>query len=428
MKRVFSFLLLLLIFVFTGCGNKENTTGGPVDIEKPNIMNVYPAQYEDITGKNIEITFSKPMDISTFNTGLHIYPEIFSKRFRWENNTLIIEIQEMLIPGTNYYFSFSENIKGYHNNPLQEQYDLVWASGKLNDWRISGNFAFEDIEDSQDEVRVSLFSADTTLIYTRNFIKNYAFESLNETGHFLRAYVDKNKNSRLDIDKEPFAEENIAARPIVTADLFMAYSDSTAPALTRATPLYIDEIDLSFDEPLVSVQTVHLFTDSLGQALRVKRWRIAEDKLRVFSAEMDTLDYKIMVMGAEDKKGNIADIDSLVFSAVTKIDTIAPEVVKIDPRDGSSVSVLQPEIKVTFSEVIFKEHAKGSLTETETGLKYPLKAISGDNETVIFKPLVKLNNFNTYRISLDVQDPRGNKLADFEGSVFLPIVREDIKE
>ncbi|MDP8209267.1 MAG: Ig-like domain-containing protein [Candidatus Stygibacter australis] len=428
MKKVFSFLLLLFVFLFAGCGNKENATGGPEDIEKPYIMNVYPAQYEDITGSNIEITFSKPMDIKTFNTGLHIYPEIFSKSFRWENNTLIIEIQEMLIPNSNYYFSFSKNIKGYHNNPLQEQYDLVWANGKLKDWRISGDFAFEDIEDSQNEVRISLFSADTTLIYTRKFIKNYAFESLNETGHFLRAYVDKNKNNRLDIDKEPFAEENTPARPIVTADLFLAYSDSTAPALIRATPLYIDEIDLSFDEPLVSVQTVHLFTDSLGQALQVKRWRIADDKLRVISAEMDTVDYKIMVIGAEDKKGNIADIDSLVFSATTRIDTLAPQMVKIDPRDGSSVSVLQPEIKFTFSEVIFKEHAKGSLTEVETGLKYPLKAISGDNEIVIFKPLVKLNNFNTYRILLDVQDPRGNKLTGFEGSVFLPIVREDIRE
>ncbi|MDP8219871.1 MAG: Ig-like domain-containing protein [Candidatus Stygibacter frigidus] len=428
MKRVFSFIVLLSVFIFTGCGNKENATGGPEDTEKPYIMNVYPAQYEDITGKNIEITFSKPMDIGTFNSGLHIYPEIFSKRFRWENNTLIIEIQEMLIPNSNYYFSFSQNIKGYHNNSLQEQYDLVWASGKLNDWRISGNFSFEDIADSQNEVRVSLFSADTTLIYTRNFTKSYAIETLNEAGHFLRAYVDKNKNNRLDIDQEPFAEENTDARAIVTADLFLAYSDSTAPALTKVMALYCDELDLSFDEPLVNVQTVHLFTDSLGQALRVKRWRIAEDKLRVFSAEMDTLDYKVMVIGAEDKKGNIAEIDSLVFSASTRIDTIAPQVVKIDPRDGSSVSVLQPEIKITFSEVIFKEHAIGSLTETETGLKYPLKAISGDNETVIFKPLVKLNNFNTYRISLDVQDPRGNQLTDFEGSVFLPIVREDIRE
>jgi len=427
-KRVFSLLLLLSIFIFTGCGNKENATGGPEDIEKPYIMNVYPAQYEDITGKNIEITFSKPMDIGTFNTGLHIYPEIFSKSYRWENNTLIIEIQEMLIPNSNYFFSFSENIKCYHNNPLQEQYDLVWASGKLKNWRISGNFAFEEIEDSKNEVRVSLFSADTTLIYTRNFVKNYAFESLNETGHFLRAYVDKNKNNRLDIASEPFTEENTAARPIVTAELFLAYSDSTAPALTRATPQYIDELDLTFDEPLVRVQTVHLFTDSLGQALRVKRWRIADDKLRIFSADMDTLDYKVMVMGAEDKKGNIAEIDSLVFSASTKIDTIAPKVVKIDPRDGSSVTVLQPEIKFTFSEVIFKEHAKGSLTEVETGLKYPLKAISGDNEIVIFKPLAKLKNFNTYRISLEVQDPRGNQLTDFEGSVFLPIVREDIRE
>ncbi|MCF7911726.1 MAG: Ig-like domain-containing protein [Candidatus Cloacimonetes bacterium] len=429
MKRVFSlFAVLLLILIVAGCGNKENAAGGPEDTEKPYILTTYPAEYADITGKNIEITFSKPMDTGTFSTGLRIYPEIFSKRFRWENNTLIIEIKEMLEPETNYFFSFSETIRGYHNNPLEKQYDLVWASGKLNDYKISGNFLFEEIEDSKSEVRLSLFSADTTLITTQWFTNNYSFETLNPGGHFLRAFIDKNKNKKLDIETEPFAENNVSDKPVATVDLFLAYSDSTAPVLKKVSPVFNDELDLTFDENVVNVHTIHLFTDSLGQALRVKRWRIADDKLKLFTAEMDTVDYKIMVMGAEDKKGNIADIDSLVFSAVTKIDTVAPKVVKIDPRNGSSVTDLQPEIKVTFSEVIFKEHAKAWLTETETDLKYPLKAISGDNEVVVFKPLVKLKNFNTYRISLDVQDPRGNQLTDFDGSVFLPVVREELQD
>jgi Bacterial Ig-like domain len=428
-KRVFSLLLFtLLIFVLAGCGNKENATGGPEDTEKPYILDVYPVEYADIQGKNIEITFSKPMDTGGFSTGLRIYPEIFSRRFRWEDNTLIIEIRERLEEDINYFFSFSETIKCYHNNPLLEQYDLVWASGKLNDHKISGNFLFEEIEDSKSEVRVSLFAADTTLITTQWFTNNYAFETLNTGGHFLRAFIDKNKNKKLDIKTEPFAEENVAAKPVATIDLVLAYSDSTAPLLKRVSPLYTDELELSFDENLVKVHTIHLFTDSLGQALQIKRWRIADDKLRVFSAAMDTIDYKIMVMGAEDKKGNIAEIDSLTFKGITRKDTVAVSFVKIDPRDGSSVTSLLPEIKVTFSEIVFREHAKAWLTETETGLKYSMKTISGDNEVVVFKPLVKLHNFNSYRIIIEAQDPRGNQMSEFEGSVFLPIVREEFKD
>ena len=429
MKRVFSFLLLLaLILVITGCGNKERATGGPEDTEKPYILNVYPAGYEDIQGKNLEITFSKPMDSGSFSTGLRIYPEIFSRRFRWEDNTLIIEIRERLSENTNYFFSFAETIKCYHNNPLQEQYDLVWASGELNDYKVSGNFIFEEIEDSKSEVRLSLFAADTTLITTKWFTNNYSFETLNTGGHFLRAFVDNNKNKKLDIESEPFAEENVADKPVSTIDLVLAYSDSTAPALTRVTTLYTDELELSFDENLVKVHTVHLLTDSLGQALRIKRWRIADDKLRVFTAAMDTIDYKILVTGAEDKKGNIAEIDSLVFKGIIKTDTVAVSFVKIDPRDGSSVTSLQPKIKVTFSEIVFREHAKAWLTETETGLKYAMKTVSGDNEVVVFKPLVKLHNFNTYRIMVEAEDPRGNQMIDFEGSVFLPIVREELEK
>ncbi len=426
MNKVFSLLIFLLIL--SGCGNKENATGGPEDTEKPAILNVYPAEYSDLTGKNPEITFSKPMDTSNFNTGLHIYPEIISKRYRWEDNTLILEIQEQLLPNTNYFFSFTENLKCYHNNPLEEQYDITWASGELNDFKISGNFLFEDVEDSKSEVRLSLFSADTTLIKVRSFTTSYSFETLNTTGHFLRAFIDKNKNKRLDIEKEPFAEENVEARPVVTVDLFLAYSDSTAPALIRINPLYVDELDLVFDENLVNMETVHILTDSLRQALRIKRWRIKDDQLKVFTAEMDTVDYKLFVTGAEDKKGNIAKVDSLVFASVTKKDTIAPQVLKIEPRDGSSVTTLRPEIKVTFSEVLFREDAKAWLTETETGLKFPLKAVSGDNEIIVFQTLTKLNNYNSYRISLEAQDPRGNVLTGFESSVFLPIVREEVEK
>jgi len=266
------------------------------------------------------------------------------------------------------------------------------------------------------------------LITTKWFTNNYSFETLNTGGHFLRAFVDKNKNKKLDIKSEPFAEENVADKPVATVDLVLTYSDSTAPALSRVSPLYTDELELSFDENLVKVHTVHLLTDSLGQALRIKRWRIADDKLRVFTAAMDTIDYKILVTGAEDKKGNIAEIDSLVFKGIIKTDTVAVSFVKIDPRDGSSVTSLQPEIKVTFSEIVFREHAKAWLTETETGLKYSMKTVSGDNEVVVFKPLVKLHNFNTYRIMVEAEDPRGNQLSDFAGSVFLPIVREELKE
>lgn len=420
MKKAFS--LLLLILLLTSCGNKEAATGGPEDSEKPTIITVYPPEFTDITGKQLEITFSKPMDLASLATGLQIFPKIDSKRYRWDGNTLIIDISETLMDDTNYLFTFSDKIRCFRNNPLDKQYNFTWAKGNFTDHRISGSFTFENIEDSSSEVRVSLFTADSTLISTRRFSENYSFDSLDNRKHFLRAFIDKNKNNRLDVESEPFAEALVEAQPLANIDLFLVYEDSNPPALKSVIPVFIDEIDLVFDENIVSLDTVHLLTDSLSFALRIKRWRQKNDQVKIFTAEMDTVDYKILVFGAKDKKGNKTLIDSLVFSGITKKDTSAPKVIKIEPRDGASVNSLKPEIKITFSKVLFREDAKAWLTETETGLQYPLKAVSGDHEVFTFQTFTNLKNFNSYRIELEAKDPRGNQLSGYESSIFIPIV------
>jgi len=386
-KKAFS--LLLLILLLTSCGNKESATGGPEDSEKPTIITVYPPEFTDITGKQLEITFSKPMDLASLATGLQIFPKIDSKRYRWDGNTLIIDISETLMDDTNYLFTFSDKIRCFRNNPLDKQYNFTWAKGNFTDHRISGSFTFENIEDSSSEVRVSLFTADSTLISTRRFSENYSFDSLDNRKHFLRAFIDKNKNNRLDVESEPFAEALVEAQPLANIDLFLVYEDSNPPALKSVIPVFIDEIDLVFDENIVS---------------------------------LDTVDYKILVFGAKDKKGNKTLIDSLVFSGITKKDTSAPKVIKIEPRDGASVNSLKPEIKITFSKVLFREDAKAWLTETETGLQYPLKAVSGDHEVFTFQTFTNLKNFNSYRIELEAKDPRGNQLSGYESSIFIPIV------
>lgn len=424
--RIFS--IIVLVLVLFGCGNKESATGGPKDTDNPEILNVYPPEYEDITGKDIEIVFSKPMDYTSLANGLRIFPEIIAKRYRWQDNTLIIKINEELLPNTNYLFSFSDKIKCYHDNPLDQQYDFVWAHGILNDYKVSGSFSFEELEDSSEEVRLMLFTADTTLIITKNFKDQYSFDALNQEGHFIRAYIDKNNNQRLDIEKEPLAIEEVADQPVATVDLFLAYSDSTAPTLTKAKANYIDEFDLVFSENVTDVKSISVLSDSLRIPGEINRFRIKEKSLKVFCSNLDTLDYVVFVENAEDKKGNMAEIDSLSFEGITKIDSIPPKITKIVPRDGSSVTTLFPEISIEFNEVIFYEDIKAWLIETETKAKFNLEIIEADNEIITLHPLKKLNNFNTYRLHLEVSDPRGNIMEEFEGSSFLPIVKEALSD
>ncbi len=78
----------------------------------PEILNVTPDEFSDLTDQNIEITFSKPIDQNTIITGITSYPPILKKKFKWDGTTLIIRIMEALEQDTNYFFAFNTNIKG----------------------------------------------------------------------------------------------------------------------------------------------------------------------------------------------------------------------------------------------------------------------------------------------------------------------------
>ena len=161
--------LIFMIFIFTGlisCGHKQNPTGGKKDTIHPEIVSVIPDEYSDITDSNIEIIFSKPIERSTILSGIYIYPPILKKKYSWDGNILTIKVLEELDKNTNYYFNFSEKIKGEHGNSLDKSSLFVFASGKLNSNRISGNFLFEEIEDKNKPIQMTILTADSTEIFS----------------------------------------------------------------------------------------------------------------------------------------------------------------------------------------------------------------------------------------------------------------------
>ena len=123
--------LIFAILIFSGlisCGHKKNPTGGKKDTIQPEIVSVIPDEYSDITDSDIEIIFSKPIERNTILSGINIYPSIIKKKFSWDGNILTIKILEELEKNTNYYFNFSEKIKGEHGNFLNTSSSFIFAS------------------------------------------------------------------------------------------------------------------------------------------------------------------------------------------------------------------------------------------------------------------------------------------------------------
>ena len=417
--------LLIIILLLLSCGHKKSPTGGKRDTEKPTILNISPEEFNDITDSNIEITFSKPINRSTILTGIHFYPMIYNKKFKWDKNTLIIKILEDLEENTNYFISFSEKIKGEHGNKLDKNYVFIFKSGKLNNNRISGNISYEDKTDTGKEIKLILQTADSTFIFSRKLQGNaYELDNLNNIEHILEAYIDKNDNSKYDDSSEPFFQKLIPPQKISNIDLELAYADTVKPLIKSADVLSNNQIVLEFSETILKYDNINIFTtDSLRISIPVKMLSLKLDKLSIISGELDTLKYEVSISNLEDKKNNINVETNIIIMGTSVQDTIPPEILSVNPRNGSSVNTLLPEIEIIFSEIIFRDSIKAQILGLETNKEIGISLIKGDSERYLFQPNENLVNYASYKFIIEASDPNGNRLEELFEVVFIPIVR-----
>ncbi|MCK5052507.1 MAG: Ig-like domain-containing protein [Candidatus Cloacimonetes bacterium] len=429
----FPIKLIFAILIFSGlisCGHKKNPTGGKKDTIQPEIVSVIPDEYSDITDSDIEIIFSKPIERNTILSGIYIYPPIIKKKFSWDGNILTIKILEELEKHTNYYFNFSEKIKGEHGNFLNTSSSYIFASGKLNSNRISGNFLFEEAEDNHKPIQMTILTADSTEVFSQEaFGKTYKIEDLNDVGHIIRAYIDKNENFKYDNESEPYFQKSIDPVNSATMDIYLAYADTIKPQLKSTSVIFNNSINVTFSEPINSFSQVSIRTaDSLETKVFIKAYYLINDELTLLTSDLDTLVYKINFINIEDLKKNMTSEGSLLFDGTTLQDTIPPEVISSNPRTGSSVNSFLPKISVIFSEIIMEDCIETKLSEVETGKVEDLKVISKNSKHYIFSSLHRLNNYSSYKFTIQAKDNSENIMTKPLEIIFLPIVRKVNKD
>ena len=426
MKYVIECTLILLITTgLISCGHKKNPTGGKKDTIQPEIVSVIPDEYSDITDTDIEIIFSKPIERNTILSGIYIYPPILKKKYRWDGNILTIKILEELDKNTNYYFNFSEKIKGEHGNFLNESSTFIFSCGKLNENRISGDFIFEKIEDKNKPIQMTILTADSTDIFSREVLGDtYIIEDLNNIEHIIRAYIDKNTNNKYDSESEPFFQKFIVPANSTTMDVYLAYADTMKPQLKSTNVICNNSINITFSEPIISYSQISIYTaDSLKTNVDIIAQYLHEDKLSLLTNYLDTLKYKIQIINVLDSKENMTSESSLIFDGTTQQDTIPPEVISSYPRTGSSVDSFLPKISVLFSEIILENDIEMELIEVETGNIEDIVILNKDSKHYILSPQHLLNNYSSYKFTMNVKDNSGNIMTKPFETIFLPIVR-----
>jgi ribonuclease HI len=420
-----SLYIVLISSILISCGHRKNPTGGKRDTIQPEIVAISPDEFSDLTDQDIEVVFSKPIERSTILSGILIYPPIQKKKFKWDKNVLIIKIMEKLDQDTNYFVTFTTRIKGEHGNELLQEYTFTYASGKLSENRISGRTIFEDPLDDKLPIKSTLMATDSTFIFNREITTStFALDDLNNIDHIIEAYCDKNKNDKYDYGNEPYCYMHIPAAKFSSIKLEMTYSDTLKPELKSANSIWNNQIEIIFNESITELQEVSISsTDSLPKPLNIITSLLKDDRLLILTEPMDTLKYEAKIQGLMDKKKNTADTLSIIMDSNTMVDSIAPQVTSIIPRNGGTVDEYKPIITISLTEIVLENDFTAKLIEAETSKEIPLRMISGHSDIFELEPIHKLTNYTTYNISIDVKDLNGNKLPTTFTASFIAIIR-----
>lgn len=352
MKKVFNLILIITSLLIFSCGSRKSPTGGPLDAEKPELLSSLPAEFSDIRGSQIELSFSKHLDKSSVTKGLYIYPPIIDKKITVEKNRVLIRINEELLPNTNYFVTLTTRIKDVRGNALAKNQSLVYASGQLQRNRLSGTINYELSSDRGLPVQINLFGPDSLQILSKTLDTSaFAIDELNPSLHIYRAFIDKNLNGIYDFGAEPWAEGRLQVRGIASTEINLAYADTVLAKINSIQPVHNREIRVSFTERVSSLGSVSILKPD-GSLLNVTASHLDGEILQIITEPQLAVNYTLVLNQIRDLKGNDNRVVKQVFFGSSSTDTTAPSVTSSVPRNGTSVASLRPELILNFSEII----------------------------------------------------------------------------
>jgi methionine-rich copper-binding protein CopC len=253
----------------------------------------------------------------------------------------------------------------------------------------------------------------------------FEIEYLNPADYLLRSYADVNDNTRYDFGKDLFYE-GIFQQSERSARLYHALADSTLPKIRSGRFQYRTQLSLNLSEEISKFESIKITAKNDSITIPYTFAVINEKYLNLITEPVDTLTYKVSIEGMEDLKGNIREATAINVKGVTIRDTIPPTILSTEPEDGRTVKTLNPEITITFSEIIPKQYLGCNLYEIETGKEIKLTNLKGNNSTVVFMPIQKLRPYYSYRfvVNNSTADTAFNYMKEDYEIVFLPVAEQ----
>jgi hypothetical protein len=134
-------LLALALYMFSCANPGAGPTGGPRDSIAPVVLSTVPQPFAtNYSDREIEINFDEYVVANNLASSMVISPPLAKKTdVRTKGKSIIIKIDEDLIPGRTYSVDFKDGIKDYNEGNVLEGFRMLFSTyDKIDTLRIKG--------------------------------------------------------------------------------------------------------------------------------------------------------------------------------------------------------------------------------------------------------------------------------------------------
>jgi uncharacterized protein (DUF2141 family) len=208
-------LIVLLALTLFHCARTTQPTGGPKDVDSPQLINSIPKPSQrNFNGKNIELEFDELIKLKDPKEEILITPSPGpDTKFKLKKNKLTIIPQFEWQTNTTYSIAFRDGIQDLNEGNPADELHLAFSTGEtIDSLNIYGSVDELFSEKIPEKITVAAYQIDTfdifkhkPIFFTKTNKKGkFSLQNLKAGTYFIYAFEDKNKNFKVDSKTEKF--------------------------------------------------------------------------------------------------------------------------------------------------------------------------------------------------------------------------------
>jgi len=208
--------IIVIYTMLNSCANPGSPTGGPRDTIPPIRINTIPEHKStNYKGKTILMEYDERIKTDNIKDQLIITPLTQSDyEYTLKKNTIKLTFEESFQDSTTYTFNFRESIQDItESNPTEDNKFTFSTGSYIDSLSLSGYVKELLTYDTLENIIVGLYNAEDTITifngspyyFTETDEKgNYLIENIKNGKYLLYAFLDENKNLKLETNNEVY--------------------------------------------------------------------------------------------------------------------------------------------------------------------------------------------------------------------------------